>query len=128
MIFGQCKHLAEIAPDRLLAPLTPDELDALTGGQNDPVDCVRPSAVAYAMSIMLTKEHEDWLRAKVAAGEFASLDEAVKAAVQRLIIDDDLMWAEPLAAEGLAQLERGERVSHEEVFTNLQRLIQQFSM
>ena len=134
MIFGQCKHLAEIAPDRLLAPLTPDELDALTGGQNDPVDCVRPSAVAYAMSIMLTKEHEDWLRAKVAAGEFASLDEAVKAAVQRLIIDDerddddDLMWAEPFAAEGLAQLERGERVSHEEVFTNLQRLIQQFSM
>jgi Arc/MetJ-type ribon-helix-helix transcriptional regulator len=81
------------------------------------------------MSIMLTKEHEDWLRAKVAAGEFASLDEAVKSAVQRLIIDDerddddDLMWAKPLAAEGLAQLERGECLSHEEVFTSLQRLI-----
>ena len=81
------------------------------------------------MSILLTKEHEDWLRAKVAAGEFASLDEAVKAAVQRLIIDDErdgddeLMWAEPFAVEGLAQLERGEHMSHEEVFTSLQRLI-----
>ena len=79
------------------------------------------------MSIMLTREHEEWLRAKVAAGDFASLDEAVSAAVQQLIIqdefDEDLAWAKPLVDEGLAQLERGNSYTHEEVFDRLQRII-----
>jgi antitoxin ParD1/3/4 len=84
------------------------------------------------MSIMLNREQEEWLQAKVAAGEFASLDQAVKSAVQRLIIDDeldddDLDWAKPLVEEGLAQLERGESLTHEQVVERLQRIIEQCS-
>jgi predicted transcriptional regulator len=30
--------------------------------------------------------------------------------------DDDLAWAKPLVEEGLAQLDRGESFSHEDVF------------
>jgi antitoxin ParD1/3/4 len=80
------------------------------------------------MSIMLNREQEEWLQAKVAAGEFASLDQAIKSAVQRLIIDDELddddfEWAKPLVDEGLAQLERGEYYSHDEVFDRLQLII-----
>jgi antitoxin ParD1/3/4 len=80
------------------------------------------------MSIILNRRQEEWLQAKVAAGEFASLDQAIKSAVQRLIIDDerdddDLDWAKPLVDEGAAQLERGEHYSHDEVFEHLQRII-----
>jgi antitoxin ParD1/3/4 len=84
------------------------------------------------MTIMLNKDQEDWLRAQVAAGEFASVDDAVKTAIQRMILDaaasdddedDDLAWAKPLVDEGLAALERGEFCTHEEVFARLKRRI-----
>jgi antitoxin ParD1/3/4 len=95
------------------------------------VDGARTGYYLVAMTIMLSQEQEDWLRAQVAAGEFASLDEAVKTAVQRMILDaesdydndDDLAWAKPLVDEGLAALEWGEFFTHEEVFARLGRRI-----
>lgn len=34
--------------------------------------------------------------------------------------DDDLAWAEPLVAEGLAELDRGETVPAEQVFARIE--------
>jgi antitoxin ParD1/3/4 len=80
------------------------------------------------MTITLSKPHEHWLREQVDAGAFPSLDAAVGAAVERMMLEDDLsddelMWVKPLVDEGLAQLERGEVKSHEEVFAHLRRII-----
>jgi len=73
------------------------------------------------MQIELPKEHEDWLRTQVAAGRFTSLEEAVAEAVANLKAeDDDLSWAEPLVKEGLAELDRGEAVPAEDVFTRIE--------
>ena len=72
------------------------------------------------MSIQLTKEHEDWLRDQVAAGRFASLEEAIAEAVDNLKSDDDLSWARPLVKEGLAELDRGEAIPAEEVFARVE--------
>jgi len=73
------------------------------------------------MQIQLTKEHEEWLRAQVAAGRFSSLDEAVAEAIDGLRLeDDDLAWAKPLVAEGVAELDRGESIPAEEVFTRIE--------
>ena len=73
------------------------------------------------MQIQLTKEHEEWLRAQVAAGCFPSLEEAVAEAIDGLKSEDDeLAWAKPLVEEGLAELDRGEGVSAEEVFARIE--------
>ena len=79
------------------------------------------------MPITIDKDQDEWLRRQVANGAYRSVDEAVQAAVCRLMQDDDesddLEWAKPLIAEGLAQLDRGESMSHDEVFERLaQRL------
>jgi antitoxin ParD1/3/4 len=71
------------------------------------------------MQIELTKEHEDWLREQVAAGRFASLEEAVAEAIDGLR-DEDLAWAKPLVEEGLAELDRGESLPAEEVFARVE--------
>lgn len=80
------------------------------------------------MTIQLSEKHQEWLRRQVAAGAFTSLDEAVTAAVQRMMLDDgidddDLMWAKPLIEEGIAQLDGGQTHSHEDVFTHLESVI-----
>lgn len=73
------------------------------------------------MQIDLPKEHEDWLRTQVAAGRFASLEEAVAEAIANLKAeDDDLAWADPLVAEGLAELDRGEGVPADDVFARME--------
>jgi Arc/MetJ-type ribon-helix-helix transcriptional regulator len=69
------------------------------------------------MQITLNKDQEDWLREQVAAGQFPSLESAVAAAIEQLRLgDDDLEWARPLVAEGLAELDRGEALSADEAF------------
>ena len=62
------------------------------------------------MNIPLPPAQEDWLKAQVAAGRFASLEEAVASAVARLQAQDaiDDSWAKPLIDEALAALDRGE--------------------
>ncbi len=73
------------------------------------------------MQVHLTKEHEDWLQAQVAAGRFSSLEEAVAEAINSLRADDEAFaWAKPLVDEGLAELDRGEAIPAEEVFTRIE--------
>jgi antitoxin ParD1/3/4 len=71
------------------------------------------------MTITLKPEQETWLGARVASGEFASIEEAARQLIDERIADrefenDDLAWAKPLVDEGLAALERGEFISLEE--------------
>jgi Arc/MetJ-type ribon-helix-helix transcriptional regulator len=68
------------------------------------------------MSITLTPEQQSWLEAAVAAGQFASVEEAVRCAVDRMVIEEygDLSWAKPYLDEARAQIARGESVSLEE--------------
>jgi Arc/MetJ-type ribon-helix-helix transcriptional regulator len=62
------------------------------------------------MNIPLPAAQEKWLRDQVAAGRFASLEEAVASAVASLLAQDaiDDSWAKPLVDEALQALDRGE--------------------
>jgi antitoxin ParD1/3/4 len=69
------------------------------------------------MELNLSKQTEAWLAAQVAAGSFASAEEAIDTVIADLCLDienDDMMWAKPLVDEALAAVERGEVVSLEE--------------
>ena len=78
------------------------------------------------MRIQLTQEHEDWLRSQVAAGRYASLEDAIGEAIDALQNEEeDLAWAKPLVAEGLLQLDRGEALSAEEVFSRIEAHLRQ---
>lgn len=71
------------------------------------------------MVITLTPEQEAWLRSHVAAGDFASIEEAARQMLDeriahREIEGDDLAWAKPYVDEGLAAFERGEFVTLDE--------------
>ena len=72
------------------------------------------------MTITLTLKQQKRLEAAVAAGQFASVEEAVRYAVDHLVLTDadrdDLSWAKPYLDEARASLARGESVSPEEVF------------
>jgi antitoxin ParD1/3/4 len=76
-----------------------------------------------AMSINLTPEQETWIKAHVAAGEFASVEEAARQLIDDRNAElahgegdehDDMAWAKPRVDEGLAALERGEIIALEE--------------
>ena len=73
-----------------------------------------------AMTITLTPGQQKRLEAAVAAGQFASVEEAVRFAVDHMVLADierdDLSWAKPYLDEARAQIARGETVSLEEVF------------
>ena len=62
------------------------------------------------MPITLTPEQEAWLDARVARGDFNSIEEAARRLIDERIAErmleegDDLAWAKPLVAEGLAAL------------------------
>ena len=62
------------------------------------------------MNIPLKHEQQRWLDAQVATGRFASVEEAVEAAVARLQAEErvDDLWAKPLIEEALDALNRGE--------------------
>ena len=70
------------------------------------------------MNIKLPPEQLKWLEAEVAAGRFASVDEALTLAVADLmtIYNDDLAWAKPYVDEALASVESGDVISGEEFF------------
>jgi len=74
------------------------------------------------MTITLTPEQQKRLEAAVAAGQFASVEEAVRFAVDNLMgadadaDADDLSWAKPYLDEARAEIARGETLSVEEVF------------
>ena len=62
------------------------------------------------MDITLKPEPLKWLEEQVAAGAYASIDDAVHIAVAGLmaIETDDLAWAKPLVDEARASIARGE--------------------
>ncbi len=75
------------------------------------------------MSIRLTPEQETWIKAHVATGDFASVEEAARQLIDDRIAEfahdeggepDDRAWAKPLVDEGVAALERGDVITLEE--------------
>lgn len=77
------------------------------------------------MAVQLSLEQQRWLEAQVAAGHFASLEEAVAVAISDLMAasEDDLDWARPLVEAGLAELERGEVVAGDEAMARLLAIV-----
>jgi antitoxin ParD1/3/4 len=78
------------------------------------------------MNISLPKEQLEWLEAEVAAGHFASIDEALSVAVADLkaLSEDDLAWAKPYVDEAREQVARGETLSEAEFFAWLDARIE----
>jgi antitoxin ParD1/3/4 len=76
------------------------------------------------MAITLHPDQEAWLKARVASGDFASVEAAARQLIGERIAelahseddarDDDMAWAKPYIDEGLAALDRGDFVSLEE--------------
>ncbi len=79
------------------------------------------------MAITLHPDQEAWIKARVATGDFASVDAAARQLIGERIAElaqsedcagdaahDDMAWAKPYIDEGLAALDRGEFVSLEE--------------
>lgn len=63
------------------------------------------------MKIEISPHHAKALEAAVAAGTFPSVDEAVSAALDQLLVAEmDLSWAKPLVDEALAERARGEGI------------------
>ena len=87
------------------------------------VETGRFSWYQRGMSITLTPEQETWIKAHVATGDFASVEEAARQLIDDRIAElahdagdehDDMAWAKPLVDEGLAALERGDFITLEE--------------
>jgi antitoxin ParD1/3/4 len=75
------------------------------------------------MSITLTPEQETWIKAHVATGDVASVEEAVRQLIDDRIAElahdeggeqGDMAWGKPLVDEGLRALERGDVLTLEE--------------
>jgi len=70
------------------------------------------------MTITLTPEQQKRLEEAVAEGQFASVEEAVRLAVDHFVVTkadlDDLSWVKPLLDEARQSLARGEGISLEE--------------
>ena len=76
--------------------------------------------MTMTVTVTLTPEQEAWLEARVANGDFASPEAAVRQLLDASMADhakvehDDLAWAKPYVDEAIAQVERGEVLSLEE--------------
>ena len=68
------------------------------------------------MNIRLSPEQIAWLEAKVAAGQFGSVEEAAAAAISESMAseNDDLAWAKPLVDAARASVQDGRSLSHDE--------------
>jgi antitoxin ParD1/3/4 len=73
------------------------------------------------MNVSLPKEQLEWLEAQVAAGHFASIDEALAIAVADLkaLSEDDLAWAKPYVEKARASIAGGDVISCEEFLHRL---------
>jgi len=73
------------------------------------------------INVCLPLEQQKWLEAQVAAGHLTSIDEAVAVADADLmaIHNDDLAWARPDVDQARAVLARGDALSGEEYFKQL---------
>jgi Arc/MetJ-type ribon-helix-helix transcriptional regulator len=80
------------------------------------------------ITVELKPEQQKWLEDEVAAGHFASVDEALRVAVAELMrpLDtDDLSWAKPYLDEARAELERGEFVTLEDFNAKADELLRE---
>jgi antitoxin ParD1/3/4 len=77
--------------------------------------------IMSVMNISLPIEQQQWLEAEVAAGRFASIDEALTVAVADLkaLMEDDLAWAKPYVDQARASVACGDVISGEEFFKHL---------
>jgi antitoxin ParD1/3/4 len=77
------------------------------------------------MNIKLPSRQQKWLEEQVAAGQFASLDEALSLAVADLMAaeTDDLAWAKPYVDEARASLARGEVIAGEDYLNGLDQKV-----
>lgn len=68
------------------------------------------------MEIEITPEQRAWLQAKVAAGQYGSLEEAAAGAITDSMAAevDDLAWAMPYVEEARGAAARGEVLTMEE--------------
>ncbi len=75
------------------------------------------------MSITLTPDQETWIKAHVATGDFASVEEAARQLIDDRIAElahdeggepDDMAWAKPLVDEARAAIARGDVLTLEE--------------
>jgi antitoxin ParD1/3/4 len=75
------------------------------------------------MSITLTPEQETWIKARVATGDFASVEEAARQLIDERIAElandedgehDDMAWAKPYVDEARADIARGDVITLEE--------------
>ena len=82
------------------------------------------------MPITLTPEQEAWLRAHVAAGDFAAVADAARQLIDERIAeraaedDEDLAWAKPLVDEARDAVARGEFVSLNEHKAHIEALLE----
>ena len=65
------------------------------------------------ITLTLTREQEESLKALVESGRFDSVEEAVQVAVAELVRPED-MWAKPYLDLARAQIELGEFATHDE--------------
>jgi antitoxin ParD1/3/4 len=74
------------------------------------------------MNIKLPPEQEQWLNARVAEGEFASPEAAVRQMIaERMAFAvDDFAWAKPYVDEARAAVARGEFVSVDEAIADME--------
>jgi antitoxin ParD1/3/4 len=76
--------------------------------------------IRKSMTIILTPEQEAWCQAHVAAGAFASVEEAARQLIDERIAEraieegDDLAWAKPYVDEARAAVARGDVVTLDE--------------
>lgn len=72
------------------------------------------------MTIVLHPDQEAWLAARVAGGDFASVEEEARQLIAERIAErtleesDDMAWAKPFVDEALAEVGRGEAITLEE--------------
>ena len=80
------------------------------------------------MNIKLPPEQQEWLEAQVAAGQCASIDEALTVAVADLmaIQEDDLAWAKPYVDQAREAVARGDVITGGEFFRRLNVKIESF--
>ena len=80
-----------------------------------------------SITIELTPDQQRHLEAEVAAGPFASIEAAVKIAIENLLPGDesDLDWAQPLVEEARGEVANGDAISGQEVRELLDRRIRE---
>jgi antitoxin ParD1/3/4 len=72
-----------------------------------------------SITLTLTPGQEAWLQAHVAAGDFASVEEAARCLIDERIAEyelerDDLEWVRPLIEEARASVARGDFLTLDE--------------